>query len=86
VDYITFSGDRRRYFRINTAGWLNNLKNKLRRVAVLGDLLGDVLQERSNSDCPMFSHELNKIVVFQNYLARGIDQLIDDWENKHTIT
>ncbi|MCB0533229.1 MAG: hypothetical protein H6574_14195 [Lewinellaceae bacterium] len=86
VDYITFSGDRRRYFRINTTGWLNNLKNKLRRVTVLGDLLDDVLQERCNSRSPDFSDELNKIVVFQNYLARGIDQLIDEWEKKQTVS
>jgi predicted transcriptional regulator len=82
VDYITFSGDRRRYFRINTAGWLNNLKNKLRRATVLGDLLDEVLKERCNSGSPDFSLELNKIVVFQNYLARGIEQLISDWDKK----
>lgn len=82
VDYITFTGDRRRYFRINTSGWLNSLKNKLRRATVLGDLLDDVLKERCNSSSPGFSNELNKIVVFQNYLARGIEQLIDEWDKK----
>lgn len=82
VDYITFSGDRRRYFRVNVTGWLKSLKNKLRQVTVLGDLLHDVLEERCNDDCPAFTRELSQIVVFQNYLARGIEQLIHDWDQK----
>lgn len=83
VDYITFNGDRRRYFRVNISGWLNNMKNKLRRVTVLGDLLRDVLDERCHDECPAFSRELNQIVVFQSYLAKGIEQLIDEWDQKH---
>lgn len=86
VDYITFSGDRRRYFKINTTGWLISLKNKLRRVTVLGELLDDVLEERCHSSSPAFSQELNRIVIFQNYLARGIEQLIDEWDRKHTTS
>lgn len=83
VDYITFSGNRRRYFRINTTGWLANLKIKLRRVTVLGDLLEEVLKERCESTHLSFSHDLKKIIVFQNYLARGIENLIDEWDKKN---
>ena len=82
VDYITFNGDRRRYFRINTNGWMTYLKNKLRRVTVLGDLLDDVLKERCHSSNPAFNNELNQVAVFQNYLARGIENLIDEWDKK----
>ena len=87
VEYITFNGDRRRYFRINTNGWLTSLKNKVRRVAVLGDLLNEVIKERCDSNCPAFSLELKKIVFFQHYLSIGIDQLITDWEaNQQSIS
>lgn len=84
VEYITFSGDRRRYFRINTVGWLSNLKSKVRRATLLGDLLKDVLDERCESNCPAFNNELKKIVFFQSYLAKGIEQLIEDWEVNQT--
>ena len=83
VDYITFSGDRRRYFKINTTGWLVNLKNKLRRVTVLGDLLDEVLKERCKSQCPIFNENLNKIVGFQHYMSEGIEQLLEEWDKKH---
>lgn len=86
VDYITFSGDRRRYFRINTSGWLSSLKNKLRRVSVLGELLNDVLEERCNTNCPAFNLELKKIIFFQSYLSQGIEQLIVDWEDNQPAT
>ncbi len=82
VDYITFSGDRRRYFRINMPGWLNSLKNKLRRVSILGELLDEILNERCASNCPAFNRDLLQIVFFQKHLARGIEQLIDEWDNK----
>ncbi|MCC6461347.1 MAG: hypothetical protein IT260_12810 [Saprospiraceae bacterium] len=86
VDYITFNGDRRRYFRINTAGWLNSLKTKVRRVTVLGDLLQEVLKERNQESCPAFNNELKKIVFFQNYLSKGIEQLIVEWESRQANT
>ena len=82
VDYITFSGDRRRYFRVSTNGWLSSLKGKLRRASVLGDLLSEVLNERCDSKCPAFNLELKKIVFFQSYLSKGIEQLIEEWEEQ----
>lgn len=85
VDYITFSGDRRRYFRINMPGWLNSLKNKLRRVSILGELLDEVVNERCASDCPAVNRDLLQIVFFQKHLARGIEQLIDEWDNKQEV-
>lgn len=84
VDYITFSGNRRRYFRINTNGWLDNLKKRLRRMTVLGELLDEVLRERCNSNCSTFHRDLNTVAVFQNYLSKGIEQLIDEWDKKNT--
>jgi DNA-binding transcriptional regulator GbsR (MarR family) len=82
VDYITFSGDRRRYFKINTTGWLNSLKTKLRRVTVLGDLLDEVLTERCDSSSQAFSEDLNKIIEFQHYMSNGIEKLLDEWDKK----
>lgn len=86
VDYITFSGDRRRYFKINAAGWLGSLKHKLRRVTVLGDLLDEVLQERCESQCPAFSNDLNNIVDFQHYMSKGIEQLLEEWDKTYQTT
>ncbi|MBL7776381.1 MAG: hypothetical protein JNK89_10295, partial [Saprospiraceae bacterium] len=69
MDYITFNGDRRRYFNINTAGWLSTLKTKLRRVTVLGDLLDEVLRERCSGSCEALGEDLNRIVAFQHYMS-----------------
>lgn len=85
VDYITFSGDRRRYFRINASGWLNNLKNRLRRVSILGELLDEVLNERCASECPAVNRDLLQIAFFQKHLSRGIEQLIDEWDHKQEV-
>ncbi|HOY07447.1 MAG TPA: hypothetical protein PLO67_18690 [Saprospiraceae bacterium] len=83
IDYITFSGDRRRYFRINPTGWLNNLKNGLRQVTILRHLLEGVLHERTHSAYPAFDEELKKIVAFNVFIAEGIERNIAEWERQH---
>ncbi len=83
VDDMTLAGRRRRYFRISASGWMNNLKNRLRRTTTFNDVLDDVLEEPANDPAsPSFNRDLNKIAVFQNYLADGIERLLDEWDAK----
>ena len=46
IDYLTFRGDRRRYFRINTDNWLQKLKQQTLETGsmrlLLEEVLGDV--------------------------------------------
>lgn len=114
IDDLTLSGRRRRYFRISANGWMNNLKNRLRRTTTFHEVLNDVLEERNTEfkttttlnrapgkhrvpQYPLlsetnssledweeqkFNGDLDKIALFQNYLADGIKRLLDEWDEK----
>jgi len=83
VDYIKFNGDRKRYFRVNTKGWLNNYKLRVQRICDMNDLLAGVLEERSDREHDQFDEQLKKIVDFQNQLMIMVNQFIKNWEHKN---
>jgi len=83
VDYITFSGDRRRYFRVNIDGWMTNFKMKVRGLSTLKNLVEEVLAARVDSKHTDFTTKLEQMVAFQAYLTEGIEQLITTWDQKN---
>lgn len=82
VDYLTFSGDRRRYFRLNPDNWLQNLKQQTLRMGQMRVILEDVLEERSESEYLEFNEGLQEIIEFQDFIAKGIELMIRKWEER----
>ena len=82
VDYITFSGDRRRYFRINHDTWLESYQASIRQIGTFRNLLQTVLEERKDSRHLDFNDKLKAMLDFQTHLTEGIDRLIEEWEAK----
>ncbi len=80
VEYITFSGDRRRYFRINPDRWYVRLKERFRQLTEMQALIASVLEERQSGKYDDFNAELHRLEAFHAYLADGIEQLIEKWE------
>lgn len=80
VDYITFSGDRRRYFRVNTKGWLDDIKIKVKRATIMHQLMQGVLIERADSQYPEFNEGISKITDFMTFIGEEIGNGIARWE------
>ena len=83
VNYITFSGDRKRYFQIHTKGLLNTMKQQYRQGQVLNDMVSETLLHRKNSEFQRFNRELDEVVAFSTHVHNGIKKLIEDWEKTH---
>src|SRR5207249_6906768 len=83
ISYITFSGDRKRYFQINTKGLLNTIKQQYKQGQLLNDMVSETLQHRKNSEFQRFNRELKEVVDFNSYILNGIEKLIADWEKAH---
>ncbi|MCB9276843.1 MAG: MarR family transcriptional regulator [Lewinellaceae bacterium] len=79
VDYITFSGDRRRYFRVNSKSWLDSIESKINDITTLRDLLTDVLHERKDSKYLDFNEGLETIVEFHTFIAGKVEALKAEW-------
>jgi len=68
--YRTFSGDRKRYFMIDTKGWHKN------------HLLEDVLKFRKGTDEQKFNDDLRELLDFQTYISDEIAKAIIRWNKR----
>lgn len=80
INYITFSGDRKRYFQINTKGLFSTIKQQFKQGEKVNDMISETLQHRKNSEFQRFNKELKEVIDFSTYIHKGIDKLITDWE------
>lgn len=83
VEYFTVSGDRKRYFRINTDRWLHLEKERIKTANKVLDFTKDALAFRENSEYPSFNNGLNKVLEFHEYMNIGLKKLMQEWENAH---
>lgn len=83
VNYITFSGDRKRYFQINTKGLLDTIKQQFKQGEKINEMIIETLQHRKSSEFQRFNRELKEVIDFSNYVHKGIEKLIEDWEKGH---
>ncbi len=86
VNYITFSGNRRRYFQINTQGLTKVIKERYRKGQLINNMIMETLQHRKNSEFQRFNRELKEVIDFSTYIHKGMDKLIADWEKLHPLS
>lgn len=80
VDYITFSGDRKRYFRVNPEGWLKTATERIKQASHITNLIQEVLDERKDSKHIHFNEGLEKMINFFSFFSTEIDSLMARWE------
>ncbi|WP_375561149.1 GbsR/MarR family transcriptional regulator [Bernardetia sp. OM2101] len=82
IQYITFSGDRKRYFQVDTDGWLLEMKRKLEYAEGMRDFTENVLQYRSELDSPKFNEKLEEIIDFHREMNTCLKDFVTQWEAK----
>src|SRR6478736_3331492 len=80
VSYITFSGNRRRYFQINTQGLFNLIKQQFKQGEIINNMISETLQHRKHSEFQRFNRELKEVIDFSTYIHKGIDKLVANWK------
>lgn len=79
IEYTTFSGDRKRYFRIKSSNWQEFFSKKMEDLSVLNVLLKRVLEVRKR-DNPIYDAKLNDFISFLDYVKTQLPRLMEDWE------
>jgi DNA-binding transcriptional regulator GbsR (MarR family) len=82
VSYKTFSGDRKRYFYVNTKGWHDRLIESARNLSAFNVVLDDVLRYRKSSKDEAFNQEIQLLKEFQEFISNRLEKAIVDWRNK----
>lgn len=79
IEYTTFSGDRKRYFRINVGNWREAFAKKLEDMTSFSQLLKEVLRERS-PDTRDFNGNLEEFAEFMTYINNQLPGMLKEWD------
>ncbi len=80
VEYLTFSGDRKRYFKLNAENWLEQAKCKMSDFEEVDKVLSDALKLRDPNRHKAFNEGLRKIFSFHLFMSEEMPKLIEKWE------
>ncbi|MEQ9442885.1 MAG: MarR family transcriptional regulator [Cyclobacteriaceae bacterium] len=81
VDYITFSGDRKRYFQLFASTWLEIFKDRISSLTDFQQVLEETVALRS-SQYPEFNQTLKEVSSLYGDLEEKIKKTLEDWEKK----
>lgn len=79
LEYITFAGDRKRYFRLKLSTWRETLTEEIGKVTEFSATLQQVLLNRTK-DTPEYNRSIDELADFLNYLHSEIPTLLQKWE------
>lgn len=82
VKYLTFSGDRRRYFQVDTYGWLKHNKMQILQATAIKKWIQEILELRADSKHLDFNENLEMIVAFYAELSDVLDEFVQKWSEK----
>ncbi|MCX2741199.1 GbsR/MarR family transcriptional regulator [Pontibacter anaerobius] len=81
LDYITFSGDRKRYFRLKLDRWRELVLQEIDSITNFSDTLQEVVAERTKST-PEYNRNILDVADFLKYLHKELPMLLQQWEEQ----
>lgn len=83
IDYITKSGDRKRYFRSKITTWKEEMKSKFSTMSDIADIFEEILKQRPGNTVE-FNKTLSDIVHFVRYMNEQLPNLYKSWEQSRS--
>lgn len=81
IEYITFSGDRKRYFQLFPSTWLEVLQQRVASISPFRRILLETVDIRSDQ-YPTFNQTLLDICELYGEFERAANKIIDGWKKK----
>lgn len=81
VEYITFSGDRKRYFRLSVDSWGDVIMAKMEFLKMMQARVAMVLEARSDA-YPEFNLGLKSMYALYDIMLEGLPILMEKWKEK----
>ena len=80
IEYITFSGDRRRYFRLKISDWRQDFTRRIEHMTKFNILLRQVLEVRT-TETPEYNKNISELIDFLDFVFQQMPMLLQKWEN-----
>jgi DNA-binding transcriptional regulator GbsR (MarR family) len=81
IEYITKTGDRKRYFRSNLNNWESKAESDLNRLLDISKLLREVHDQRS-AETVQFNKKLKEVIEFTEYLQIELSAIFLKWKQE----
>ena len=81
IDYTRFSGDRKRYFKINPEGFSALFEKQYREVGHFRQLVEEILAVRSNKNSPI-KKEIQKLQLFLTMFEKEYPAFVRKWKQE----
>lgn len=79
IEYITFSGDRKRYFRLKVSNWREDFTNRIESMTKFNILLRQVLEVRTK-ETSEYNNNIAELIDFLDYVFQNMPVLLQKWE------
>ncbi len=79
VDYITFPGDRKRYFKMNASEWHLVVLKKMEFIKQMREKIAEVIEIRTDAH-PDFNQELKDLHELYNLFLEELPKLVMRWK------
>lgn len=83
IEYFTRTGDRKRYFKIKSAGWRDECECEFKNLAAMRIIMQEILDQRPSST-PKFNHKLAEVIDMFEFINNRIPPLFEEWEKEYT--
>jgi DNA-binding transcriptional regulator GbsR (MarR family) len=80
VDYVTFSGDRKRYFKVNADTWMKQIATNIGSVTPFVKTMEEILEERADSKHLDFNDKIRELCEFHRFLGEELGKTMEKWE------
>jgi DNA-binding transcriptional regulator GbsR (MarR family) len=79
IEYTTYLGDRKRYFRLKISNWKESFSKKVESMTNFHKLLEEVLQIR-NKETVTFNKSLEELIDFISFVNQEFPILFERWQ------
>ncbi|MEQ9442890.1 MAG: MarR family transcriptional regulator [Cyclobacteriaceae bacterium] len=79
IEYITFPGDRKRYFQLSTDTWLEGLQQRVEQLTSFREILLETVDMRSDQHAK-FNQSLLDMCDFYGEFEEKVESFISEWK------
>jgi DNA-binding transcriptional regulator GbsR (MarR family) len=79
IEYVTYSGDRKRYFRSSVRDWQDGFNKTLQTMGTFQDLFKEILEQRTSATKD-FNEKLAEVIDFIEFFKSQVPEIYKKWQ------
>ena len=81
LEYVTNSGERKRYFKIRTDAWTRTMTTHFKTIETVQSLLREARELRPETD-PELNKHIDEVIDFHTFFHEELGKIWEKWKNR----